>query len=283
MKLSQFTIGLLALATFASAKFPFWDAPTATRYINIDQATLCDPRTVLGWNCTAYCAKVPGFKPLALHYNSSTDHVVLVGVNPTFQEIVVSFPGTKGISLINWIHNLDIFSDNDNYPWYPSVEVHPGFLKVLMSHEGFLVPYITQVMKQYPTYQLVVTGHSLGGAVATLFAGQLFVQYGLSNFLLVTFGSPRVGDPTFRNFFDSTGIQHWRLTHGHDPVPHLPPSWFGFEHVQGEIWEVEHWGVPYFTICSDADGEDPDCSDGNLFNLDIGDHRSYMLVKGGQC
>lgn len=52
---------------------------------------------------------------------------------------------------------------------------------------------------------------------------------------LYTFGSPRVGDTTFSKWFDQyTKISNrYRITHGRDPVPHLPPLDFGFLHHPG--------------------------------------------------
>ena len=56
--------------------------------------------------------------------------------------------------------------------------------------------------------KLVVTGHSLGGAMATLFAMDLVVNEGVSDVSLVTFGSPRVGNAAFSDFVN-------KHSHGH--------------------------------------------------------------------
>ena len=68
-----------------------------------------------------------------------------------------------------------------------------------------------------------ITGHSLGGALATHAAAHLLSQ-GINVDMLYTFGSPRVGDNKFSTWFDAllknTKV---RVTHGRDPVPHLPP------------------------------------------------------------
>jgi len=203
-------------------------------------------------------------------------------VNPDFQEVLVSVRGTKPTSLTNWLNNLNVFTSNKAFPWYTDAMVHPGFLDVLESHEDFLIPAVPDLIAKYPTYQLVINGHSLGGAVATLFAMQMFVDYGISSTHLVTFGSPRVGDATFRNLFTGSGVSHWRLTHHEDPVPHVPFEDWGYIHVPNEIWEVEENGVPTFKVCSDADAEDPTCSDSNWVDLEIEDHKTYMLITSGQ-
>ena len=47
----------------------------------------------------------------------------------------------------------------------------------------------------------------------------------------MTFGSPRVGNPAFSNWFDGSmnlGTYSARVVHYKDIVPHLPPMSFGF-------------------------------------------------------
>lgn len=47
----------------------------------------------------------------------------------------------------------------------------------------------------------------------------------------MTFGSPRVGNPAFSNWFDGAmnlGTYSARVVHNKDIVPHLPPMSFGF-------------------------------------------------------
>jgi predicted lipase len=69
---------------------------------------------------------------------------------------------------------------------------------------------------------LVVTGHSLGGALAT-HALVALTNAGIKVDQYYSFGSPRVGDPNFFLYVKSLfpGAK-WRVTHDHDPVPHLP-------------------------------------------------------------
>lgn len=81
-----------------------------------------------------------------------------------------------------------------------------------------------------------MTGHSIGGAVATLAAAEL-----RSTGLKVdtyTFGSPRVGNTAFASFVTGTGQQgtNFRMTHENDPVPQLPPTWIGYQHTSPEFW-----------------------------------------------
>ena len=87
------------------------------------------------------------------------------------------------------------------------------------------------VVKDLNRHKYVVfTGHSLGGAIASvLFA--VYRAWCLSsgsrndNAHLVTFGSARVGDTDLvRNFERQHGVRMLHLEHPGDPVPQVPPS-----------------------------------------------------------
>lgn len=72
-------------------------------------------------------------------------------------------------------------------------------------------------------------------------------------FQLYTFGSPRVGDVKFSEWFQKylPNTDKFRVTHGHDPVPHLPPHNFGFNHVPHEIFQKGNVKDGYI-VCNDS-------------------------------
>jgi hypothetical protein len=80
------------------------------------------------------------------------------------------------------------------------------------------------------TKSIDVTGHSLGGALATLYIADNFATGSLATPLICTFASPRVGDSTFVTQFDQLGITSWRIVNELDLVPKLP--FLGFSHVE---------------------------------------------------
>ena len=70
-----------------------------------------------------------------------------------------------------------------------------------------------------PPRRLVVCGHSLGGAVATLLAAPLTAQR------LVSLGSPRLADPVYGQFLGALpGLTLTRVVDGADLVTMLPPA-----------------------------------------------------------
>lgn len=79
---------------------------------------------------------------------------------------------------------------------------------------------------------LVLTGHSLGGATATMLAERLKQRF--PELILVTFGSPRPGDRSFRKRMQE--IPHYRYVHGDDIVPKSPLWITGYVHTHPEIY-----------------------------------------------
>ncbi|KAG9296778.1 hypothetical protein G9A89_002175 [Geosiphon pyriformis] len=98
-------------------------------------------------------------------------------------------------------------------------------------------------------YDIIFTGHGLGGAYACIAA----VMWAIERYKIVnkntwpninlsgigqgiyTFGAPRVGNEHLSYYFNKN-ILHRRFTHGNDHVPHFPSSSMGWRHFGTEIW-----------------------------------------------
>ena len=83
-----------------------------------------------------------------------------------------------------------------------------------------------QLRQLYPHFKVLITGHSLGGALASLtslwMAYHKFVP--ASQLFLYTFGSPRVGDLEYAMIHDRYVIKSMRVVHTWDLVPQFPCS-----------------------------------------------------------
>ncbi|KAF2433341.1 alpha/beta-hydrolase [Tothia fuscella] len=104
-----------------------------------------------------------------------------------------------------------------------------------------------------PSFKIVATGHSLGGAIATFAAAELRnAGYTVD---LVSFGAPRVGDrTTARHITNQNKGANYRITHKNDPAPRLPPESFGYLHTSPEYYISNDNNQPVTTkdirVCS---------------------------------
>jgi triacylglycerol lipase len=68
---------------------------------------------------------------------------------------------------------------------------------------------------------LVVTGHSVGGALVTLLAADLMANHRVAPHVW-TFGSPKVGDAAFAAIYNANSTVSWRIYNVQDVVPLVP-------------------------------------------------------------
>lgn len=131
---------------------------------------------------------------------------------------------------------------------------------------------------QYPSYKIVVTGHSLGGAIATVATANLRAA-GIANIDMYTYGSPRVGNAAFVDFVSAQPGLEIRVTHLDDPVPRLPPIIFGYRHTSPEYWlstgdaTTVNYGTADVKVCTG--NANTGCNAGTL-GLDADAHNYYL-------
>jgi predicted lipase len=100
-------------------------------------------------------------------------------------------------------------------------------------HLGLVLEELSN--KSEPT-RVICCGHSLGGALATLAAAWASCQYPDADVRCITLGSPRVGNGSFVEAVKYLSGGVYRLVHGWDPVPAVPPPGIGFKHVKGRMF-----------------------------------------------
>lgn len=113
--------------------------------------------------------------------------------------------------------------------------VHNGFYSAFKAFRPSLEEAMKFVRREHREAQLVVTGHSLGGALATL-AGSYLRKKGI-HADIYTFGSPRVGNKAFASWVSNqSNGKTYRVTNKKDPVTSLPPEVLKYTHVAPEYW-----------------------------------------------
>ena len=82
---------------------------------------------------------------------------------------------------------------------------------------------VSTYLQQNPGFKVLVTGHSLGAAIAVFCTLDLVIEMPNVQVYHYTFGQPRVGNAAFASFFQKHAkAASFRFTHNHDIVPHLP-------------------------------------------------------------
>lgn len=116
----------------------------------------------------------------------------------------------------------DLFTDADfrqviwlNADGVSIGKVHKGFADALLD-SGILNKVISSLGAPLTTKRVLLTGHSLGAALATLTASWI------PNASLYTFGSPRVGDDEFAGCMRS--VKHYRYVDCCDLITRVPPE-----------------------------------------------------------
>ncbi|OAA56394.1 lipase precursor [Cordyceps fumosorosea ARSEF 2679] len=154
-----------------------------------------------------------------------------VSVDDTRREVVFSTRGSNNIR--NFI--TDVLFLKRDCDFAPGCKMHIGFSDSWNEISAAATSAIKEGLAANPGYKLVVTGHSLGGAVAAL--GGAYLRRAGIPADVYTFGAPRVGNDAFANFANAqAGGLLLRMTHTDDPVPRLPPMIFGYRHGGAEYW-----------------------------------------------
>jgi len=145
------------------------------------------------------------------------------------QDIVIAFRGTEPNE---W---NDIKADIDATKALAETvgHVHRGFKKevddVWPLLEKMLISH-----KQNLDKKLWFTGHSLGGAMASICAGRCLLSHIDTRPEQVhTFGSPRVGT---KRYINHAKVDYYRWVNNNDIVTRTPPVWLGYRHAGKEMY-----------------------------------------------
>lgn len=168
-------------------------------------------------------------------------------------EAVIAFRGTEGIK--EWV--LDAHFGTVPCPFLPSAgQTEDGFTKMyqsVASGPDAGAPKLVGALAGLPWKQavdsLVVCGHSLGAALATLAALDFAVNSAapFHNPICYTYASPKTGDDQFAAKYDQIVSDTFRIANELDVVPKLPLA--PYEHVLGEFSLKSYsWLPPKFLL-----------------------------------
>jgi hypothetical protein len=151
-------------------------------------------------------------------------------------------------SILDWFNDLDYgLLVTDLFPG----RVHRGFYRSFLSLRPLIEKHPLWQASEQGQCPLICSGHSKGGALACLAAW----VWRKRNPLILTFGSPRIGDKDFVAAWNEQGLQAHHYVNPFDPIPHLP-LWKEYQPLQWDcapptiqpapyLWENHHLNTGY--------------------------------------
>ncbi|EGC37629.1 hypothetical protein DICPUDRAFT_149721 [Dictyostelium purpureum] len=247
-----------------------YDQNEALQYLIFSYAAYCSGNDIQTWNCTT-CQnpQIKDFNIVSSIFNITTNTQAYVGY--LSDQVVVSFRGSMDVQ--SWITNFQFLQTP--YEPYPSAKVHQGFYNAWLSVREEVKSAIDISLSRCGSGcgKIMVVGHSLGGALATLCISEVQGWYTIPAYIY-NYGSPRVGDVTFASYFNKVQPNTYRVVNQKDIVPHVAPQGLlNYHHVPTEVYFPTNDTQDY-RVCNDS-GEDPTCSD-SVIGLSIYDHLHYF-------
>ncbi|KAM3708414.1 hypothetical protein ACJW31_02G095100 [Castanea mollissima] len=191
------------------------------------------------------------FEKICFLDNASTDTQVAIWRDIARRRLVVAFRGTEQTQWKDLITDLMLVPAGLNPEriggdFKQEVQVHSGFLSAydsvrtrIISLIKLAIGYIDDLAEPPFKWHVYVTGHSLGGALATLLALELsssqLAKHGAISVTMYNFGSPRVGNKKFAENYNEKVKDSWRVVNHRDIIPTVPRL-MGYCHVAQPVY-----------------------------------------------
>ncbi|PNT61448.1 hypothetical protein BRADI_5g15300v3 [Brachypodium distachyon] len=192
------------------------------------------------------------FEKICFLDNVSTDTQVAIWRDSSRRRLVVAFRGTEQTRWKDLITDLMLVPAGLNPErlggdFKEEVQVHSGFLSAydsvrnrIMVLTKYAIGYTDEEgAETTPKWHIYVTGHSLGGALATLLAIELsssqMAKNGIIFVTMYNFGSPRVGNRRFAEVYNAKVKDSWRIVNHRDIIPTVPRL-MGYCHVEEPVY-----------------------------------------------
>ncbi|KAJ3706376.1 hypothetical protein LUZ61_010081 [Rhynchospora tenuis] len=194
------------------------------------------------------------FEKICFLDNITTDTEVSVWRDSSRRRLLVAFRGTEqskwkdlqtDLLLLPKRLNPERLGGDAN----EQVLVHSGFLNAYDSVRNRIITLLKFAIaysdnsdgevKDMPKWHVYITGHSLGGALATLLALELssskMARRGVISITMYNFGSPRVGNRRFAEVYNAKVKDSWRIVNHRDIIPTVPRL-MGYCHVAEPVY-----------------------------------------------
>ncbi|KAF8142351.1 alpha/beta-hydrolase [Mycena galopus ATCC 62051] len=281
-----FTFTLLLAAMNIVLATPVNISTTFDKRATVSTATYNDLVFYFQYASSAYstlgCARPNGNTLISTINDVLTDTQGFIARDDTRKEIVVALRGrwaallgpihdinetesTRSTSVQDFITDAEILltpfvSPGVNPP--AGATAHTGFLTAWNAVASSVISTVKAQVAAHPGYQLVSTGHSLGGALSSLAGISLQQNFPGNAVRMYTYGQPRTFNPTGANFINTEfGSRAFRAVHTTDGVPTIIPQIDGYQHHGVEFWNFLDPSSAITTKSCAPSGEDITCSD----------------------
>jgi hypothetical protein len=140
---------------------------------------MSDLSELFTWTCERCNGLTKGFEVIEIIVDVEHCLQAYVGVAKDLNAIIIAFRGTQEHSIQNWVSDLFWKQLDLNYPDMPDAMVHHGFYSAY--HNTTVRPAVLDAVKRAKesygaNLNIMVTGHSMGGAMASFCALDLVVN-----------------------------------------------------------------------------------------------------------
>ncbi|PPQ63476.1 hypothetical protein CVT24_005133 [Panaeolus cyanescens] len=254
------------------------DLASLAPFTQFARAAYCSTSKLQNWQCGDACNANSDFQVTLVGGDGNAVQIFFVGFSPSQNSVIVAHEGTDPTKFLSVLTDANILMDPLDTGLFPgvssSVQVHDGFRNQQALTAPTILKEVKRLMALKNTNNVVVVGHSLGGALAELDA--LFFVLNLpssANVKAVTYGTPRVGNPAFAQLIDAKVPNFRRINNELDIIPIVPGRFLGFQHPHGEVHIISPNNA--VSCPGDDDATDPECqiqSVPNIFEGSILDH-----------
>ncbi|OCH96181.1 alpha/beta-hydrolase [Obba rivulosa] len=230
---ASFVTEIAGIGQFAEGAYPLY--PPEYIFGNLDLLMKTD-FPLEGYDAFPGTKLVSGFK------GSVADAAGYVAYRTNTQQLVVAFAGATSITHV--MHNIHV--SKRKHPAGKGCSVHAGIWSVYSGMRTIARELMVKGLQENDVREVVITGHSMGGALASLFAFDVLDMEGITakgtSLLILLYGSPRVANAVLADHYRAR-VAAYEAVHGegtvreylvkayNDGVPSFPPTWLGFRHM----------------------------------------------------
>ncbi|KAF9481532.1 alpha/beta-hydrolase [Pholiota conissans] len=255
------------------------DLSSLAPFTQFARAAYCPTSVLKNWSCGQACSANSDFQVTLVGGDGNGVQIYFVGYSPSQNSIIVAHEGTDPTQFLSDLTDLNILMDPLDTALFPgvssSVQVHDGFRNEHALTAKTILAEVKRLLSVKSTTTVTTVGHSLGGALAELDA--LFLTLNLpstTTIKAVTYGTPRVGNPSFAALIDSKVPNFRRINNKNDIIPIVPGRFLGFQHPHGEVHILSKGNA--VSCPGDDDATDAQCQIQSVPNVFVGNILDHL-------